>query len=79
MGATDFSPSMREFTDFIFSMGLLDLPVDGGNFTWSNARSRSRSPFRFENMWLKSEGFHNRVHQWWYSYLYNGSPSYVLN
>uniref|UniRef100_A0A2N9IB59 Uncharacterized protein n=1 Tax=Fagus sylvatica TaxID=28930 RepID=A0A2N9IB59_FAGSY len=121
VGATDFSPSMREFTDFIFSMGLLDLPMDGGNFTWSNARSRSRldrflcsplladhfsriaqrrlprllsdhfpillscgfmqkrqSPFRFENMWLKSEGFHNRVHQWWNSYLYNGSPSYVL-
>uniref|UniRef100_A0A2N9GB44 Integrase catalytic domain-containing protein n=1 Tax=Fagus sylvatica TaxID=28930 RepID=A0A2N9GB44_FAGSY len=42
VGATDFSPSMREFTDFIFSMGLLDLPMDGGNFTWSNARSRSR-------------------------------------
>ena len=122
VGATDFSPSMREFTDFIFSMGLLDLPMDGGNFTWSNARSRSRldrflcsplladhfsriaqrrlprflsdhfpillscgflqkrrSPFRFQNMWLKSEGFHNRVQQWWSSYLYIGSPSYVLN
>jgi hypothetical protein len=122
VGATDFSPSMREFTDFIFSMGLLDLPMDGGNFTWSNARSRSRldrflcsplladhfsriaqrhlprflsdhfpillscgfmqkrqSPFRFQNMWLKSEGFHNRVQQWWNSYLYNGSPSYILN
>uniref|UniRef100_A0A2N9EUU7 Reverse transcriptase domain-containing protein n=1 Tax=Fagus sylvatica TaxID=28930 RepID=A0A2N9EUU7_FAGSY len=121
VGATDFSPSMREFTDFIFSMGLLDLPMDGGNFTWSNARSKSRldrflcsplladhfsriaqrrlprllsdhfpillscgfmqkrrSPFRFENMWLRSEGFHNRVQQWWNSYLYNGSPSYIL-
>jgi hypothetical protein len=121
VGPTTISHSMRDFSDFIFSMGLLDLPMEGGNFTWSNARSRSRldrflcsssmidhfsnivqrrlprllsdhfpillscgfmqkrkSPFRFENMWLKSEGFHARVNQWWNSYLYSGSPSYVL-
>uniref|UniRef100_A0A2N9GTW6 Reverse transcriptase domain-containing protein n=1 Tax=Fagus sylvatica TaxID=28930 RepID=A0A2N9GTW6_FAGSY len=41
-GAADISPSMREFSDFIFSMGLIDLPMEGGSFTWSNARSRSR-------------------------------------
>ena len=105
-GSSDFSSSMRDFSDFIFSMGLLDLPMEGGNLTWSNACSRSRldrflcspsfvdhfsrtvrkrlprllsdhfpillscgflqrrqSPFRFETMWLKSKGFHDRVHQ----------------
>ena len=39
---------------------------------------RRKSPFRFENMWLKSDGFLNRVLQWWNSYQYSGSPSYVL-
>jgi hypothetical protein len=121
VGSTTLSHSMRDFSEFIFTMGLLDLPMEGGNFTWSNARSRSRldrflcssslidhfsnivqrrlprllsdhfpillncgfmqkrkSPFRFENMWLKSVGFHAMVKQWWDSYLYSGSPSYVL-
>jgi exonuclease III len=120
-GASDLSSSMRDFSDFIFSMGLLDLPLEGGNFTWSNACSKSRldrflcspsfvdhfsrtvqkrlprllsdhfpillscgflqrrqCPFRFETMWLKSEGFHDKVHQWWNSYLFTGSPSYIL-
>uniref|UniRef100_A0A2N9HC19 Reverse transcriptase zinc-binding domain-containing protein n=1 Tax=Fagus sylvatica TaxID=28930 RepID=A0A2N9HC19_FAGSY len=121
VGSSDLSSSMRDFLDFIFSMGLFDLPLEGGNFTWSNARSKSRldrflcspsfvdhfsrivqkrlprilsdhfpillscgflqrrqSPFRFESMWLKSEGFHDKVHQWWNSYLFSGSPSYIL-
>ena len=39
---------------------------------------RRKSPFRLENMWLKSEGFHDRVKWWWNSYNYSGSPSYVL-
>jgi hypothetical protein len=120
-GASDLSPSMRDFSYFIFSMGLLDLSLEGGNFTWSNARSKSRldrflcspsfvdhfsrtvqkrlprllsdhfpillscgflqrrqCPFRFETMWLKSEGFHDKVHQWWNSYLFTGSLSYIL-
>ena len=25
---------------------------------------RGKSPFRFENMWLKSDGFKDRVHSW---------------
>ena len=121
VGSADFSPAMREFSNFIFSMGLIDLPMEGGSFTWSNARSRSRidrficsptledhfsklvqrrlprllsdhfpislscgfmqrrkSPFRFENMWLKSDGFINRVQQWWNSYQYSGSPGYAM-
>lgn len=100
LGSNRISSDMRDFSEFIFFMGLLDLPLEGGNITWSNSLSRSRldkflfspsledhfskiaqrrlpcilsdhfpillscgflhkrrCPFRFENMWLKEEGF----------------------
>jgi hypothetical protein len=96
---------MLDFSDFISNFGLLDIPLEGGSFTWSNNRtdvsmsridrflysmdwedhfpsihqkhlprllsdhylimlecgdfSRGRRPFRFENMWLRSDGFVN--------------------
>uniref|UniRef100_A0A2N9IM54 non-specific serine/threonine protein kinase n=1 Tax=Fagus sylvatica TaxID=28930 RepID=A0A2N9IM54_FAGSY len=34
--------------------------------------------FKFENMWLKTEGFVDRVKTWWSSYPFTGSPSFVL-
>jgi hypothetical protein len=34
--------------------------------------------FMFENMWLKSQGFVEKVKQWWLSYSFQGSPSFVL-
>jgi hypothetical protein len=37
-----------------------------------------KRPFRFENMWLKSEGFVERVKGWWQSYPFHGTSSYVL-
>jgi hypothetical protein len=39
---------------------------------------RGSRPFKFENMWLKFEGFVDRVKQWWDSYLFQGSPSFIL-
>jgi hypothetical protein len=39
---------------------------------------RRRRPFRFENMWLKAEGFVERVQSWWESYQVDGTPSFVL-
>jgi hypothetical protein len=39
---------------------------------------RGKSPFRFENMWLKGEGFMGRIQQWWNSYNVSGSPSSIL-
>ena len=30
--------------------------------------SRGKSPFRFENMWLKVEGFVDKVCHWWNGY-----------
>jgi hypothetical protein len=39
-GTDWISSNMRDFSDFIFSMGLLDLPLEGGNITWLNSRSK---------------------------------------
>ncbi|XP_075645334.1 uncharacterized protein LOC142616347 [Castanea sativa] len=39
---------------------------------------RGRSAFKFENMWLKDEGFVDRVKQWWDGYSFEGSPSFIL-
>jgi len=37
-----------------------------------------KKPFKFENMWLKEAGFVDRVRQWWSSYSFQGSPSFIL-
>jgi hypothetical protein len=122
--ATRHSPAMLEFSKFIFEQGLMDIPLVGENFTWSNNRDslswsridrfllspdweaqfldvsqrrlprilldhfpllldcgvvvRSSRYFKFENMWLKSEGFVEQVKQWWTSYNFQGSPSFIL-
>ncbi|KAF5469056.1 hypothetical protein F2P56_013156 [Juglans regia] len=34
--------------------------------------------FKFENMWLKSENFVERVKQWWISYQFEGIPSFIF-
>ena len=39
---------------------------------------RGRSAFKFENMWLRAEGFLERVKHWWEGYSFLGSPSFVL-
>jgi len=108
MGAEFITPAMRGFPDFIFEHGLMDFPLEGGAFTWSNSLSRSwidrfmvsltmkeqfsmmtqrrpphllsdhfpilseckvlrrgRSPFHFENTWLKADGFTDLVKNWW--------------
>ena len=39
---------------------------------------RGRDAFKFKNMWLKVEGFVEKVQQWWTSYCFTGSPSFVL-
>jgi hypothetical protein len=31
---------------------------------------RGKRPFKFENMWLKNDGFVERVPTWWLSYFF---------
>ena len=40
--------------------------------------SRGKSPFRFENLWLKIDGFVDRVQFWWNQHSFVGTPSFVL-
>ena len=44
----------------------------------SGVVGRGRGAFKFENMWLKVEGFVEKVQQWWNGYCFMGSPSFVL-
>ena len=39
---------------------------------------KGKSPFRFENMWLKTNGFTERVHSRWNQYSFSGTPNFVL-
>ena len=39
---------------------------------------RGRGAFKFENMWLKEEGFVERVRHWWNGYRFSGFPSFIL-
>ena len=40
--------------------------------------ARGKSPFRFESMWLKMDGFVDRVDSWWNCQSFSGTPSFVF-
>ena len=46
--------------------------LEGGSF------QRGSRPSRFKNMWLKGEGFVDRVRSWWESYQFQGALSFVV-
>jgi endonuclease/exonuclease/phosphatase family metal-dependent hydrolase len=106
-GCTRLTSHMMDFSDFIEESHLVDLPLGGGQYTWSSGSEnpsmsridrffisgdwedcypdvvqkllprplsdhypillevgsmlRGKSPFRFENMWLTTEGFMDRI------------------
>ena len=37
-GMLGFTPSMQDFSYFISNFGLMNLPFEGGIYTWSNNR-----------------------------------------
>ncbi|RVW44185.1 Transposon TX1 uncharacterized 149 kDa protein [Vitis vinifera] len=115
---------MRRFAQVMNDLELVDLPLQGGTFTWSGgfqnqawARldrfmvspswldqfrnvtqkrlsrpisdhfpiiiegggiKRGPVPFRFENMWLKVEGFKDLLRSWWQGMSVSGRASYRL-
>ena len=46
--------------------------LDGGEMR------RGPTPFRFENMWLKEEGFKEVLRKWWERIQVSGSASFIL-
>ena len=46
--------------------------LDGGGMR------RRPTPFRFENMWLKEDGFKEVLRQWWEGIQASGSASFIL-
>ena len=115
---------MRRFAQVMDDLELIDLPLQGGSFTWSGGLHnqawarldrfmvspswldqfsnviqkrlprpisdhfpiliegggirRGPSPFRFENMWLKVEGFKDLMRSWWQGMSVSGRASYKL-
>lgn len=39
---------------------------------------KNPSYFKFENMWLNSDGFLDKIKTWWQSYEVNGSTDFIL-
>ena len=44
---------------------------------WGRHR-KGKTPFRFKNMWLKADGFKDLIKNWWLSYRFRGSSSFVM-
>ena len=42
LGAVSYTQSMYDFSDFISIHGLMDTPLEGGRYPWSNSSSASR-------------------------------------
>ena len=58
-------PSKTSFRSF-FDSTLRGGGGGGGTFL------RGPIPFRFENMWLKAEGFKELVNSWWHRLSFSG-------
>ena len=52
LGAENFTQVMHNLSNFISINGLMDIPMEGGSYTWSNSLSGSRiDRFLFSLEW----------------------------
>ncbi|XP_026417333.1 uncharacterized protein LOC113312811 [Papaver somniferum] len=73
--------NMDFLNNFIFDHELMDLPLNGGSYTWSNKHDdplfcsvRRNSSFKIENIWLEHTDFVKLVETWWNSLEFIGAP-----
>ena len=61
LGAKNITQGMYDFSNFISLNGLMDIPLEGGSFSWSNSRAGSKiDRFLFSSEW--EEDYPN-IHQ----------------
>ena len=61
LGAENFTQGVYNFFDFFSFNGLMDIPLKGGSYTWSNSLSGSRIDcFLFSSKW---EEHYPNIHQ----------------
>ena len=72
----DWEAHFRECIQGVLARPVSDhspIILDGGGMT------RGPTPFRFENMWLKEEGFKEVLRRWWEEIQISGTASYILS
>ncbi|KAK3198662.1 hypothetical protein Dsin_022077 [Dipteronia sinensis] len=69
--------SARAFNNFILQSKVLDLPLRGGDFTWSNNRVGG-SWARFDNIWLEDKDLMEEVRKDWVDSKQGGTSSLKL-
>nr|XP_009608246.1 uncharacterized protein LOC104102270 [Nicotiana tomentosiformis] len=75
------SRAMVEFSDFIDDMNLIDLPLEGDHVPGSlqcGYWEYTKSYFKFDNWWLNTKGFIDRIKEWWTSFEFSGRPNFIL-
>ncbi|KAL6327158.1 hypothetical protein AAG906_015197 [Vitis piasezkii] len=73
--------AIKRFAQIVDELGLVDLPLQRGLFTWNGEGGglrRGPFPFRFENMWLKVEGFKDLLRSWWQGIVVRGNANFRL-
>ena len=50
LGTENYSQAMFDFYDFILAHGLIDLPLEGDSFTWSNTPSDAWTQTQYDTM-----------------------------
>nr|XP_033508775.1 uncharacterized protein LOC117273689 [Nicotiana tomentosiformis] len=50
------------------------IPVALQGGTWN----RNKNYYKFENWWLGTAGFNDRVKEWWSSFNFSGMPDFIL-